>query len=226
MMSYSSVIFFYASNQVLVRLWPAMQIGLRMTDAVPRLQGSQVTLRAPRATDLDERLALGRQPAVVRLFGSDLRRPTPLPPEVAAAWLERLSRHPQAWIIEVEGRLLGEIRLDNVDRHDRRASLAIGLFDPAELGRGLGSEAVRLMLAYAFTELALHRVSARVLADNARAIRCYEKCGFTVEGRERQAALVAGEWHDDLIMGILEPDWRRAVSDILPPNWRRFDGPC
>jgi RimJ/RimL family protein N-acetyltransferase len=82
------------------------------------------------------------------------------------------------------------------------------------------------VLAYAFTELALHRVSARVLADNARAIRCYEKCGFAIEGRERQAALVEGEWHDDLIMGILEPDWRRAVADILPANWRRFASPC
>jgi RimJ/RimL family protein N-acetyltransferase len=81
---------------------------------------------------------------------------------------------------------------------------------------------VRLVLAYAFKELALHRVSARVLADNARAIRCYEKCGFTIEGRERQAALVAGEWHDDLIMGILEPDWRRTVSDALPRHWRRI----
>jgi RimJ/RimL family protein N-acetyltransferase len=197
-----------------------------MADVVPLLQGSRVLLRPPRPTDLDERLALGRQPEIVRLFGGDLPRPASLPREMATSWLERLSRHPHAWIIEVDGRLLGEIRLDNVDRHDRRASLAIGLFDPAELGRGLGSEAVRLALAYAFTELALHRVSARVLADNARAIRCYEKCGFTIEGRERQAALVDGEWHDDLIMGILEPDWRRAVSDILPPKWRRFDGPC
>lgn len=193
-----------------------------MADAVPPLEGSRVLLRAPRPTDLDERLALGRQPEIVHLFGGDLRRPAPLPRDVAAAWLERLSRHPHAWIIEVDSRLLGEVRLDNVDRHDRRASLAIGLFDPAQLGRGLGSEAVRLVLAYAFGELALHRVSARVLADNARAIRCYEKCGFTIEGRERQAALVGGEWHDDLIMGILEPDWRRAVSDFLPRHWRRI----
>jgi RimJ/RimL family protein N-acetyltransferase len=197
-----------------------------MADAVPPLEGARVLLRAPRPTDLEERLALGRQPEIVRMFGGDLRRPAPLARETATVWLERLSRHPQAWIVEVDGRLLGEVRLDNVDRHDRRASLAIGLFDPAQLGRGLGSEAVRLVLAYAFTELALHRVSARVLADNARAIRCYEKCGFTVEGRERQAALVGGEWHDDLIMGVLEPDWRRAVSDILPPKWRRLDGPC
>jgi RimJ/RimL family protein N-acetyltransferase len=193
-----------------------------MADPVPLLEGLHVRLRAPRPDDLDARVALGRQPEIVRMFGGDLRRPAALPREVAASWLERLGRHPHAWIVEVEGRLLGEIRLDNVDRHDRRASLAIGLFDPALLGRGYGSEAVRLVLAYAFTELALHRVSARVLADNARAIRCYEKCGFTIEGCERQAALVAGEWHDDLIMGILEADWRRTVSDALPRHWRRI----
>jgi len=51
--------------------------------------------------------------------------------------------------------------------------------------------------------MSLHRVSLRVLAYNVRAIRCYSACGFVEEGREREAAFVGGEWHDDVMMGLL-----------------------
>jgi hypothetical protein len=93
-----------------------------MADPVPLLEGPHVKLRAPHPDDLDARVALGRQPEIVRMFGGDLRRPTSLPRDVAASWLERLGRHPHAWIIEVDGRLLGEIRLDNVARIGAPAS--------------------------------------------------------------------------------------------------------
>jgi len=45
---------------------------------------------------------------------------------------------------------------------------------------------------------------------NVRAIRAYEKCGFAVEGREREAALVDGSCHDDVIMGILDREFAGA----------------
>lgn len=43
-----------------------------------------------------------------------------------------------------------------------------------------------------------------MLAINERAIRSYKKCGFKIEGRERESAFLDGRWHDDLIMGLLE----------------------
>jgi RimJ/RimL family protein N-acetyltransferase len=111
-----------------------------------------------------------------------------------------------AWIIEA-GSLIGEIRLDRVNWRDRRASLAIGIEDASQLGKGLGSEAIALALGYAFNVLGLHRVSVRVVDYNLRAIRAYQKCGFVVEGREREAAFVDGIWHDDLMMGILDREY-------------------
>ena len=47
----------------------------------------------------------------------------------------------------------------------------------------------------------------RVLAINERAIACYRRCGFVEEGREREAARIGDEWHDDIIMGILAHDF-------------------
>jgi RimJ/RimL family protein N-acetyltransferase len=87
-----------------------------------------------------------------------------------------------------------------------RASFAIGIDEPSLLGQGLGKEATRLVLTHAFGPAALHRVDLRVLAYNTRAISCYRACGFLEEGRERQAALVDGTWHDFVIMSILESD--------------------
>jgi RimJ/RimL family protein N-acetyltransferase len=85
---------------------------------------------------------------------------------------------------------------------------AIGIADAALLGQGLGSEAIQLAVAHAFGPMGLHRLSLRVLAFNGRAIRAYQKCGFRVEGRERESALIDDVWHDDLIMGLLAEDDR------------------
>jgi len=62
-------------------------------------------------------------------------------------------------------------------------------------------------LEYAFNVLKLHRVSVRVVDYNQRAIRAYQRCGFVVEGREREAASVDGDWHDDVMMAILDREF-------------------
>lgn len=116
--------------------------------------------------------------------------------------------HPLCWAVDVDGRLLGEVRLDSLDRHDRRARLAIGLYDAEQLGKGLGREAIRLVLSHAFEALGLNRVDLRVIAYNERAIRCYRACGFFEEGRERESARVGSTWHDDIIMGLLTREYR------------------
>lgn len=179
--------------------------------------GPRIRLRQPRSDDVEARLALGRDPEIVRMFGGDISRP--LPPLTAGEvvrWLDGLGAHPHAWVVEHEGRLLGEARLDGLDERDARARLAVGLYDPAKLGIGLGREAVHLVLEHAFEGLNLHRVDLRVLAYNVRAIRCYQGCGFVVEGREREAALIDGVRHDDLIMGMLAPEFRTRRSPSGP----------
>lgn len=121
------------------------------------------------------------------------------------AWADALCADPNPlhWVIEHQGGLVGTCRLHQLECHDERARFGIALFDRARLGQGLGTEATRAVLAYAFDALGLHRVDLRVLAYNARAIATYRRCGFVVEGRERDAALVDGERHDDLMLAIL-----------------------
>lgn len=171
------------------------------------LKGKNLLLRQASVDDIEARLSLGTHAEIIEMFGMSRGAIRPLRKDGAVRWVQRLIDHSHAWVIEVHGRLIGEIRLDNVDLHDRRASMAIGILDPAVLGKGLGSEAILLLVRHAFADLQLHRIGIRVLAYNQRAIRAYEKCGFVVEGREREAAFVNGAWHDDVIMGLLEHEF-------------------
>jgi RimJ/RimL family protein N-acetyltransferase len=176
---------------------------------LPTLTGKRVTLRRPREEDFAARLRLGTDAEIVRMYGgsrSDLR---PMTEEAARGWVRRPLDHDHAWIIEA-GALIGHVRLDHVDLRDRRASLGIGIDDSTQLGKGLGSEAVVLVLGYAFEVLGLHRVVLRVVDYNLPAIRAYQKCGFVIEGRERQAAFVDGVWHDDIMMAVLDREYAES----------------
>jgi RimJ/RimL family protein N-acetyltransferase len=173
---------------------------------LPILKGERVTLRRPCLEDFQGRLRLGTDAEIFRMYGGNLSDLRPMTENAAKRWVQRLLDQEYAWIIEA-GSLIGAIRLDRVDLRDKRASLAIGIEDPSQLGKGLGTEAIALALGYAFDALKLHRVSVRVVDYNLRAIRAYQKCGFVIEGKEREAAFVDGTWHDDVMMAILDREW-------------------
>lgn len=173
----------------------------------PILEGRNVRLRPPCADDADVRLALGNHAEIAEMYGVNKDDMKPITREGAASWLQRLTDHPHAWVIEINGVFAGEIRLDNVNRQDRRATMALGINNPALLGKGFGTETITVLLRHAFGDMGLHRIGIRVLAYNKRAIRAYEKCGFVVEGRERETAYVNGSWHDDIMMGLLDHEF-------------------
>jgi RimJ/RimL family protein N-acetyltransferase len=177
---------------------------------LPVLSGARLVLRRPRAEDVEARFRLGTHREIVEAYGGTFDSTAVFTRNDAQSQISFIEQHDYAWIIDVGG-FIGHVRFFAFDPYDRRAALAIGIEDPAYLGKGYGSEAVRLALSYIFST-GLHRISARVLASNDRAIACYRKCGFQVEGREREAALVDGRWQDDIIMGVLEGEFERAST--------------
>ena len=174
--------------------------------AVLPLSSDRLRLRPPVEADALARIALGHDPVILRAYGMDVAEQAPFTASRARSWLEE-QRAAHAWMITTSDRLIGSVRLHSFVEADRRAQIAIGLLDSECLGQGYGTEALRLVLDHAFDGLGLHRISLRVLADNARAIRCYTRLGFVEEGRERESARVPGGWQDDLIMGLLASDW-------------------
>ena len=104
------------------------------------------------------------------------------------------------------GDLLGHLTIYGATLPERAASFAI-LIAPEHVGRGIGPRATRLALSYAFRELGLHRVELHAWAFNTRAIRAYEKAGFVIEGRRREAVFHDGRFHDELIMSVLASEY-------------------
>jgi RimJ/RimL family protein N-acetyltransferase len=102
--------------------------------------------------------------------------------------------------------LVGSCQLHGIDRRHRSGELQIRIGERAAWGRGYGTEAVRLLVAYGFTELGLHRIRLQVFATNTRALRAYESAGFRREGVERDGAFVEGSFVDVVRMAVLRTD--------------------
>ena len=107
-----------------------------------------------------------------------------------------------------DNRLIGQIGMWMEQPHGD-AYLWILIGDRAYWGKGYGTDAMRVMLRYAFEEMNLHRITLRVFAFNQRAIRSYEKCGFVHEGKSRASLNKMGQRWDEIWMGLLRRDWER-----------------
>lgn len=109
----------------------------------------------------------------------------------------------------VDNRLIGHIGLDGIQFTHGDAFLSIGVGERDFWGKGYGTDALRVLLRLAFTELNLGRLSLDVFEYNPRAIRSYEKAGFSVEGRMRGFLRREGTRWDLVFMGILRAEWLR-----------------
>jgi RimJ/RimL family protein N-acetyltransferase len=106
----------------------------------------------------------------------------------------------------LEGTPIGDIGLLGLHPHGR-AELSILIGEKAYWSRGYGGDAIRCLLALAFGELGLRRVTLIADADNACGIRCYERCGFRHEGLLRAHRVRYGKPLDMVTMGILREEF-------------------
>ena len=194
--------------------------------------GQRVILRQPVPTDLEARLEVPADPELHRMYGGS-GAPGPVTREGVEAGLEAIRNQDVTkvrWFVIAatawpdgmpvdgrEGRYIGHVRLTPTSAEDRRARLALGIYDRRFWSCGYGTEAIRLMLRYGFVDVGLHRIDLRVLEYNGRAIRASEKCGFVREGVERESACIEGVWHSDVMMSILEGEYHAQ-------SWARTDG--
>ncbi|OGY44797.1 MAG: hypothetical protein A2729_02835 [Candidatus Buchananbacteria bacterium RIFCSPHIGHO2_01_FULL_39_14] len=109
-------------------------------------------------------------------------------------------------ITTTEGKLIGSIGLNKIDRYHRRAEYGIFIGDQRYWGQGYGTEAGKLIIDYGFKKLKLHRIYLRFIAYNIRGQKSYKKIGFKLEGRQRDHTFRDGAWHDEVMMGILKSD--------------------
>ncbi len=96
--------------------------------------------------------------------------------------------------------------------HHRESYISIDIL-ATHRGKGYGSEAINWVLQWGFQIAGLHRISIESFSYNDGACRLYERLGFVPEGRKRKAIWFNGDWHDYVLFGMLEDEWREKTGD-------------
>jgi aminoglycoside 6'-N-acetyltransferase len=164
-----------------------------MSDRGVRLSGPRVSLRNATLEDTELVRAIREEPEVERRWGV-----------LEEGELEEFLQDEKTFVIEAGGEVIGAIQYDEEeDPMYRRAGIDIFLAT-SRRRQGFGSEAVRVLTRYLIEERGHHRLTIDPAADNAAAIRAYEKVGFRPVGVMRSYERGPdGTWHDGLLMELL-----------------------
>ncbi|MCZ7583152.1 MAG: GNAT family N-acetyltransferase [Deltaproteobacteria bacterium] len=108
--------------------------------------------------------------------------------------------------LKADGRHIGNIGLNLIDRVSRTAHFGILIGEKDEWGKGYATEATKLVVEYAFNVQNLQRVELVVFEFNERAHACYKKAGFVEEGRLRRKRYKRGKYYDEILMAILRDE--------------------
>jgi RimJ/RimL family protein N-acetyltransferase len=153
-----------------------------------------------------------------RLMSSDVAYPHSI--RAIKAWIEKdLEPDPPPFSVFSirtleDDRLIGDIGLESIRNGHGDTFVGIGIGERECWGKGYGTDAMCILLRFAFTELNLHRVSLDVFEYNPRAQRSYEKAGFKYEGRARGVLHRAGRRWDLIFMGILREEWEAQQMNV------------
>lgn len=115
-------------------------------------------------------------------------------------------------ILSPDGQIIGESVINEIDWDLRCANFRIAIFHPAQRGKGIGTWATEVTRDFAFAQLKLHRLELDVYSFNPRGEKAYLKAGFKREGVLRDAVLDGNQFADDILMAMLESDWRKIKA--------------
>ena len=169
--------------------------------------GEKVLLRHPTVRDLNELITLNR--ASTRLHRALVSPPTT--PEAFYAFLKRSrSDDCESFLIcrTEDGAIVGTINLSQIFRGGFQNAYLGYYVGEVYAGQGYMTEALRLMLRYAFVELKLHRVEANIQPENVASIALVRRVGFVLEGYSRRYLKICGRWRDHERWALIAEDWR------------------
>ncbi|WP_342429645.1 GNAT family protein [Neobacillus sp. FSL H8-0543] len=179
-----------------------------MTKTINLFTGKLVKLTAPRNEDLEVMANWEEDADYLRNLDTDIAYPRSIEQLEEESKRSSGSKYFRLRTIEDDA-LIGFVVIHSIEWNNQSGLLAIGIGDRPNQNKGYGSEALQLILRYAFHELNLNRVGLDVISYNGRAIRAYEKAGFVVEGRVRSAVYRDGVYSDRINMGILKSEWEK-----------------
>jgi RimJ/RimL family protein N-acetyltransferase len=169
------------------------------------LEGKLVRLRAPERGDLPVFVRWINDPEVTEF----LQFEPPMSIEDEEIWFQHMVQSKdRTFAIETkDGRLIGNIGLMGLDLRNRKTEVGIMIGEKDMWSQGYGTDAMLILLRYLFEEMNINRVGLYADVSNHRALRSYEKCGFSREGVVRQYRFKDGRYLDSVLMSMLQQDW-------------------
>ena len=178
---------------------------------VENLVAEKVFLRPPRKADQAEVIALNR---ASKRFHRGLVSP-PITAEQFAAFLKRSNEETSICVficLVTDGSIIGAISLSQIFRAGFQSAY-LGYYVGAQYaGQGHMTEALQLLLRYAFKDLKLHRLEANIQPGNIASIALVKRAGFTLEGYSPRYLKICGRWRDHERWAILADDWKNLNS--------------
>ncbi len=182
-----------------------------MEAPLPVLMGRRVLLREPREDDGEPLFRHTTDPEVHRYLALDAPR-TLEDTLYFIAQCREYRRQDREYVFVIADLAsdvpFGITGLRHIDVPMRTAQIGTWLARP-QWGTGANAEAKRLILDFAFGQLGLHRVEARIAVGNVRSRRAFEKLGARCEGTLRESFFKNGTFHDQCLYAILAGDWER-----------------
>jgi RimJ/RimL family protein N-acetyltransferase len=191
--------------------------------SLPVLMGRRVLLREVREDDAELVFQYTRDPEVTRFLAFE----SPEAIEETELFIVRASEfrlQDREYVFAIADvatdRPLGITALRHIDPLMSTAQIGTWVARPY-WGRGINAEAKELVLDYAFGPLRLHRIEARILPENQRSCRAFEKLGAVCEGTLRESFAKRGRYHDTRLYAILSSGWARRREAERPVGARR-----
>ena len=173
------------------------------------LMGERVYLRPVEKDDLKWIRKWANDSEIRRLTGEV----NPMTQAGAEEYFEKLNRDPdRVWfmiVLKENGKPIGETGLLRMFYAWRTTDLSIILGEKDTWSHGYGTEAIKLMLDYAFGYLNFHRIAIGVVGFNESALRFYEKVGFKREGIQRDGYFYNRQYHDFVMMSLLDTEFEK-----------------
>lgn len=176
----------------------------------PLFTGKLVRLAAPTPEDNTYFAKWSENDEYLRIMDNDPARP--ITPEKWAEFIAPMLASPNCFLFHLrtvaDDTLIGGMGLFDIQWMHQTASMGIAIGDPAYWGKGYGTDAMQIILGYAFRELNLYRVGSSTISYNIRSMKAHEKVGFRQEGSQRAFIQREGKRFDVIQYGILRPEWQ------------------
>lgn len=172
-------------------------------------EGQKVRLREYRKEDIPLKLAYLNDPEITANLTPDVPYPMTLHEE--EKWFESITVVSDTYRFAIEtmaeGKYIGGCNITSVDWKNSVATIGIFIGGRENRGKGYGSDALKILMDFIFMQMNINKIRLIVYSYNKQAMKCYEKCGFKVEGILRQEIYRDGKYYDKISMGLLKAEY-------------------